>query len=103
MEIRPMAPEDLPVVAALEQAIYPEPWSEGVFAHELGQPHRTYLTVVEGESIIGYGGMMVVFEDAHITTMSVAATHRGSGVAKRLMLRLVEEALSSEASWRPLW
>ena len=97
MEIRTMESEDVPAVLSLEREVYPEPWTEGVFRDELGQPSRVYITAVEGEELIGYAGMMVIFEDAHITTVSVHPNARGEGVAKRMMLHLVEAALAAEA------
>jgi ribosomal-protein-alanine N-acetyltransferase len=97
MEIRSMTSTDVPAMLELERRVYPEPWSEGVFRDELGQPNRVYLTAVDGEEIVGYAGMMIVLEDAHITTMSVSPEARGAGIAGRLMLRLVEEALAADA------
>jgi len=97
MEIRTMTTDDVPAAVALEQRVYPEPWTEGVFSDELAQPNRTYLAAVEGDELIGYAGMMVVFEDAHVTTVSVAPGARGIGVGKRMMLLLVEAAIAAEA------
>ena len=97
MEIRAMTPDDVPAAVALEQSVYPEPWTEGVFSGELAQPNRTYLAAVEGDELIGYAGMMVVFEDAHVTTVSVSPDARGIGVGKRMMLLLVEAAIAAEA------
>ena len=97
MEIRAMTPADIPLVAELERRVYPEPWSEGVFRDELSQPNRVYLIAVDGDRPVAYAGMMIVFEDAHITTVSVSPETRGGGIAKRLMMRLVEAALASDA------
>ena len=97
MEIRAMAPSDVPAVSELEQLIYPEPWSEKVFNDELAQPSRVYLLALDDEEVIGYAGLMVVFEDAHITTMSVAPAARGSGVGLRMMMKLVDAAIAAEA------
>ncbi len=41
--------------------------------------------------------MMVVFEDAHVTTLSVAPEARGAGLGKQLMMRLVDAAVDAEA------
>lgn len=97
MDIRAMTLNDIRAVSALEQRVYPEPWSEGVFHDELAQPNRQYLTAVEGDEIVGYAGMMVVLEDAHITTMSVAPAARGSGIAKRMMVQLIDLARAAGA------
>jgi ribosomal-protein-alanine N-acetyltransferase len=97
MEIRAMTPSDVPAVSELEQLVYPEPWSEKVFNDELEQPNRVYLLALEDGEVIGYAGLMVVFEDAHITTMSVAPAARGSGVGQRMMMKLVDAAIAAEA------
>ncbi|NNC39577.1 MAG: ribosomal protein S18-alanine N-acetyltransferase [Acidimicrobiia bacterium] len=97
MEIRAMTPSDVPAVLELEQLIYPEPWSEKVFNDELAQPSRVYLLALDDGEVVGYSGLMVVFEDAHITTMSVAPAARGSGVGQRMMMKLVDAALAAEA------
>lgn len=96
-EIRPMDLDDVPAVHDLEKRVYPEPWSEGVFRDELGQPSRVYITAMAGDELVGYAGMMVVFEDAHITTVSVVPEARGGGVAKHMMLHLVDAALANDA------
>ncbi len=97
IEIRPMTVEDVPAVLALEERVYPEPWSEGVFRDELAQPNRVYLTAVDGDEVIGYAGLMIVFEDAHITTISVAPEARGTRTGQKMMMRLVDTAVASEA------
>jgi ribosomal-protein-alanine N-acetyltransferase len=43
--------------------------------------------------IIGYGGLLVIDEDAHITTLAVEPEARGQRLGKRLMLALVDQAL----------
>jgi ribosomal-protein-alanine N-acetyltransferase len=97
MEIRAMTPSDVPAVCELEQLVYPEPWSEKVFNDELAQPSRVYLLALDDGEVVGYAGLMVVFEDAHITTMSVAPAARGTGVGQRMMMELVDAALAAEA------
>ena len=92
-----MTPSDVPAVSELEQLVYPEPWSEKVFNDELAQPSRVYLLALDDGEVIGYAGLMVVFEDAHITTMSVAPAARGSGVGQRMMMKLVDAAIAAEA------
>ena len=90
--IRPMTRDDLAVVAALEAEIYPQPWSPGVFETEIDRDDRAYLVVDNSHGIAGYGGMMFVDEDAHITTMAVSPGARRGRLGTRLMLSLVDEA-----------
>lgn len=94
MTIRTMNRGDIPSVAALEAVVYDQPWSPRVFFDELAMDNRQYVVIANGDSrIIGYGGLLVVDDDAHITTLAVAPEVRGRHLGKRLMLALVEKAL----------
>jgi ribosomal-protein-alanine N-acetyltransferase len=89
---------DIPAVAALEAEIYPQPWSPRVFFDELAMDSRVYVVAHDDEGhILGYGGLLLVEDDAHITTIAVAPEARGHRVGTRLMLSLVEHALESGA------
>lgn len=95
ISIRGMTRADIPAVAALEAEVYDQPWSPGVFLDELAMDNREYLVLTNGDSgVIGYGGLFVVDDDAHITTLAVAPEVRGRQLGKRLMLALVDQALS---------
>jgi ribosomal-protein-alanine N-acetyltransferase len=92
--IREMTRGDIPAVAALEFEVYDEPWSPRVFFDELATDNRKYLVVTNGDSgVIGYGGLLISDDDAHITTLAVAPEARGRQLGKRLMLALVDQAL----------
>ena len=95
--IRPMKRGDIPTVAALEAEIYDQPWSPRVFFDELSLESRTYLAAVEDGSVVGYGGLLRVDTDAHITTIAVAPEVRGRRIGNLLMLALVDAALASGA------
>jgi ribosomal-protein-alanine N-acetyltransferase len=94
--VRPMAERDLERVVSMEAASQPTPWSEKIFQDELAAPNRAYL-VAEGEDIIGFGGVMVVDGDAHVTNLLVASESRRAGTGTSLMVALVEAALEMGA------
>jgi ribosomal-protein-alanine N-acetyltransferase len=97
LTLRPMTAGDIAAILRLEQEIFPHPWTEGILRDELAAARRTYLVAEEGGEIIGYGGLMIVMEDAHITNLAVAPAARGRGVATRLFLELAESALDDGA------
>jgi ribosomal-protein-alanine N-acetyltransferase len=97
MTIRPFLQADVPAVLRIEEATYARPWSEQIFRDELRQPGRTYLVAEVDGRIVGYGGVLLLGEDAHITTVAVDESHRGNRIGTRLMLRLVEGALRHHA------
>lgn len=98
LTLRPMTPDDIDAVAALEAELFPQPWSRGVFVDELSQASRSYI-VAEDDSgtVVGYGGILVIGEDAHITTVAVAVQRRNRGLGTRIMLRLVDTAVARGA------
>lgn len=92
--IRQMGRGDIPSVAALEAEVYDQPWSPRVFFDELAMDNREYIVLTNGDSgIVGYGGLLVIDHDAHITTLAVAPEARGRQLGKRLMVALVDQAL----------
>lgn len=96
-QIRPMQRSDIPDVAAIERQVYATPWSPRVFFDELAMDNRRYLVLDSDEGIIGYGGLLLVEHDAHITTIAVAPEVRGRRLGLRMMLALVDEAIGNDA------
>ncbi len=96
ISLRPLLPSDITAVVALEEANQPQPWTEGILQDELSADDRSYV-VAEDDEIVGFGGVMVVGEEAHITNLLVATGHRRKGIARRLMSRLVRDAVAMGA------
>ena len=92
-----MSRSDVPAVATLERIIYPEPWSARIFFDELAQSNRTYIVVVDDGEIVAYGGVMIIEDDAHVTTLAVVPGFRRMRLGTRLLLALVENALGRGA------
>ena len=95
--IRRMRKRDLPAVLRLEQEIYPTPWSPGVFREELSLLNRHYVVIEDEGAVVGYGGLLLVAEDAHVTTIAIDPAARRRRFGTRLMLALVEAAWAAGA------
>lgn len=92
--IRPMSGEDLAAVAALERAHQPRPWSETVFREELDGDGRIYVVTEADHTVVGFGGIMVVGDEAHVTNLLVDPEHRGRGVATEMMGTLIRSSIA---------
>ena len=92
VDIRPLTADDLDAVLAVEETSFVEPWSAGLFAAELAQPSRAYVAAIEAGRLCGYGGLMIVGEEATIVTLAVAPGKRQRGIASRLMVALIDQA-----------
>jgi [ribosomal protein S18]-alanine N-acetyltransferase len=88
--------DDLDEVMALELAVYPDdPWSTEVMGAELANPHGHYLVAVdEHDAIVAYAGLLAPIGTGQgdIQTVTVAAVARRQGLARTLMLQLINEA-----------
>ena len=103
--LAPMRRRHLPEVVAIEDRVHVRPWSAGLFESELGHDDRHYLTAWSGRSsahrhrtLLGYGGVMLVLGDAHITNVAVDPTHQRRGIASHIVLALLETALRRGAT-----
>jgi ribosomal-protein-alanine N-acetyltransferase len=95
LTIEPLRRRHVPAVVRIEKLTSTNPWSGELFRGELALPEasRAYLVAREGGRLIGYGGLMFVLDEAHVTTLSVHPDQQGRGVGTRLLAALVREAL----------
>ncbi len=99
LEIEPMRKKHLPDLLPIEQASYPRPWTPGVFQSELElarRGERHYIVARGGGDVVGYGGLMFVVDDAHVTNIAVSPARRREGIATRLLAELAWEAISRD-------
>jgi ribosomal-protein-alanine N-acetyltransferase len=86
-----MGIDDLDAVCAIEQRIYPFPWTRGNFADSLIA--RYHCTAMECEScVIGYGILSVGAGEAHLLNLSIDAPWQGQGHGRALLLHNIDVA-----------
>ena len=66
----------------------------------LGRRHESQES--ETDSLIGFAGMWLAFDEAHITTIGVDPGYRGLGLGELLLLSMVDAALVRGARWLTL-
>lgn len=94
--IRSLEEADIPAVAALEATGQPQPWTAGILRDELAADNRSYV-VAETGVLIGYGGVMVIGEEAHVTNLLVDPQRRRQGIGRRIMTKLIRDAVAMGA------
>jgi ribosomal-protein-alanine N-acetyltransferase len=93
-----MALADIPAVHRIERASFPVPWPDYAFRQELETNRLAhYLVVRAGNKIVGYGGMWMMVDEAHVTTFAVLPEWRRRGIGARLMLAMMDLATELEA------
>jgi [ribosomal protein S18]-alanine N-acetyltransferase len=92
-----MCLEDTKRVAELDTKCFPTPWSLGAYMTEVHNPSAYYIVVRADDSIIGYAGMWLIMDEAHITTIGVDPEFRGQKIGEHMLLNLLEEAMHRSA------
>lgn len=87
--LRPMLDEDVAAVMAIESAVYPEGWTEGIF-HDCLRVHYSCWVMVQQEEIIGYGIMSVAVGEAHILNVAVSPECQGQGRGREMLMHLLQ-------------
>jgi [ribosomal protein S18]-alanine N-acetyltransferase len=92
--IAPMRRRHLRGVIAIEQQTNLRPWSLGLFMGELRMPtSRAYVVALDRHHVVGYSGLMVTGDEGHITNVAVHPDFRRLGIAARMMLTTMREAI----------
>ncbi len=96
--IGPMRRRHLRSVLRIEQQVYPRPWSMGLFMSELGmRGSRVYVVARIGPTVVGYGGLMLITGDGHITTLAVDPAWHRHKLGTRLLHTLAVAAIERGA------
>lgn len=85
-------------VVAIEKVSNGSPWSDRGFRNEIDHEHGVFLVAVEGGEVVGYGGVWLVIDEAHIVNVAVREDRRRQGIARGLVKRLLD--LSKEAGMK---
>lgn len=91
---RSMTLEDIPDVIAIEEEAFTSPWTGEAFRNELmSNMFAKYMAMELNGEVIGYGGMWIIMDEAHITNIAICDRFRGKGLGHRLMEELQRTAL----------
>jgi ribosomal-protein-alanine N-acetyltransferase len=68
----------------------------------IGRGRRAEPNGHEQGQLIGFAGMWLAFDEAHVTTIGVDPAYRGRGLGELLFLCMVDEAIARGANWLTL-
>ncbi|WP_425060265.1 [Ribosomal protein S18]-alanine N-acetyltransferase [Sporomusa carbonis] len=93
--IRPMKPEDIDAVLKVEAKAFATPWSRAAFEEEIcNNDLAHYLVVVDNGQVVGYGGLWIVLDEAHVTNIALLPEYHGQGLGSLLLEHMVLTAKS---------
>jgi ribosomal-protein-alanine N-acetyltransferase len=79
-------------ILEIESRVNGAPWSERAFRNELSHADRIFLVAISGTDVVGYGGVWLVIDEAHVTTLAVEESQRRQGIGNQLMIELLKES-----------
>ena len=89
LNYEPMQQADLPEVLALEESVYPHPWSMGNFADSLSSNYEAWVLRGQDGYLLGYFLLMAIVDEAHLLNVAVSAEKQGQGLGRFLLNQAV--------------
>ncbi|GKW47143.1 MULTISPECIES: ribosomal protein S18-alanine N-acetyltransferase [unclassified Planococcus (in: firmicutes)] len=91
--IRKMTIEDVEQVFEIEKLSFTLPWTKDSFYYEMTTNENAYYVVAETEQgVVGYCGMWLVLDEAHVTNIAILPDERGKKLGERLMRAAMDTA-----------
>lgn len=81
----------IPEMMELERIIFPCPWTEEMFYHEIGSGFSNfYVLVNELKKIVAYFGLWIIADEGHVNNFAVLPEYRRQGLADLMMKKIFE-------------
>ena len=87
--------DDVQAVHEIERLSFRTPWPAYAFEQELrGNRLARYVVARAGAHVVGFAGIWLMVDDAHVTTFGVHPDWRRQGIGRQLLLNLAELAVT---------
>nr|WP_156885625.1 ribosomal protein S18-alanine N-acetyltransferase [Massilia niastensis] len=90
----PMTAADVDEVLALEQSVFPYPWSRANFVESLDSGYDAWSVRDPAGSLVGYYLLMYAVDEAHLLDVAVAGGRQRQGLGRHLLDRIAARARS---------
>jgi [ribosomal protein S18]-alanine N-acetyltransferase len=84
--VEPATLRDAPALAELHGASFHRGWGEGEFEGMLTERNTLVHRLRAGRTIVGFAVSRMAADEAEILSIAVAASHRGRGLSRHLLL-----------------
>lgn len=98
VRIEPMTLADLGEVHRIEAASFSAPWPDEAYRSELtGNRLASYLVIRADAQMVGFGGIWMMVDEAHVTTFAIDPAWRRQRLGETLLIALVDLAIGCQA------
>jgi len=103
VSITPLQEEDLPAIMEIEKSSFISHWPESAFMSEIANNRLAHYFVAKDQGIVvGYSGIWLILDEAHITTLAVHSEYRRKKIGEQLLIHLLTIAAGKGARWATL-
>lgn len=99
MTVKPLKPEYIDSVIALEEECFAHPWTRGDVEEYFNNPHAYFFVATEDDEVVGYIGTYMVMDECFVTNLAVTESKREQGIGNALAGRACENAKANGASF----
>ncbi|MBS1721464.1 MAG: ribosomal protein S18-alanine N-acetyltransferase [Armatimonadetes bacterium] len=85
VRFEPLASGHIAQILEIEKVSHGSPWHERSFQNELSHAHSVFVVALKGTDVVGYAGVWILADEAHVTTIAVQPELRGQGLGRELM------------------
>jgi ribosomal-protein-alanine N-acetyltransferase len=97
--VEPMRLADVAAVHEIERLSFATPWPASAFEQELTSNRLArYVVARAGARVVGFGGLWLMVDEAHVTTFGVHPGWRRRGVGRRMLVALFDLAWELRAA-----
>jgi len=89
IEIVPIEDKYIEGILNVSILSFPITWSKDSFEKELTNKYARYMVAVKDGLVVGFAGMWIILDEAHITNIAVHPEYRGFGIGTMLMESLI--------------
>ena len=121
--LRYMNVDDIPQVVEIDKLSFPTPWLARSYVYEIQENVSSHMVTLEGQEIsreesngifrifrrlgrqsspaeiFGYGGMWIIDNEAHISTIAVHPMKRNQGLGEMLLYAMLHRAIALRSAY----
>lgn len=92
LHFAPMQVSDIAEVLAIENDVYPHPWTRGNFLDSLYSGYDSWTLRDDAGGLAGYFLLMLAVDEAHLLNISVRRDLQGRGIGRMQLDKIVSRA-----------
>ena len=85
LDYQAMTAQDIDQMVALEQSVYPMPWSRGNFLDALNCAYPAWVLRDTSGALLGYFLLMTMVDEAHLLNLAVRLERQGLGLGRFML------------------